>query len=126
MKSTSKLLVDTDVLIDFLRGKPLAQEILESAVSTCTAAISVVTIAEIVAGMRPSEEKQTDEFLKGFEIIPVSEGIARLAGNLRNRHKRVLLPDCLIAATALSEGAALLTFNGRDYPFTGLSFYSGK
>lgn len=126
MSTASKLLIDTDVLIDFLRGKPVARQLLESAIPTYSACVSVVTVAEIIAGMRPSEEKATEEFLQGFVVIPVSEEIARLAGSLRNRHKRVLLPDCLIAATALAGAAALLTFNRRDYPFSELQFYSGE
>lgn len=124
--TVSKLLVDTDVLIDFLRGKNTAQQILTSAISIYPLCISVITVAEIIAGMRPTEEKATEEFLKGFEIIAVSEKVARIAGALRNHHKRILLPDCLIAATALSECSSLLTFNRRDYPFDGLEFYTDR
>lgn len=122
---SGKILVDTDVLIDFLRGKEAARAILEDAVTRSSLCISVVTLAEILAGMRPKEEKNTESFLSGFVLLPIIEPIARIAGHLRNRHRNVLLPGCLIAATALHEQAELLTFNKKDYPFEGIVFASG-
>lgn len=117
-------LVDTDVLIDFLRKKELARDLLVLAANGGDVHCSVITVAEIFSGMRPSEEKDTEELLSGLNILPVGDGIARHAGHLRkNAARNILLPDCLIAATALLEDCALLTFNRKDYPFKGIRFF---
>lgn len=118
-----KILVDTDVLIDFLRKKPEARSRLESASQTADLYLSVITIAELLAGMRPHEKKDTEDLIEGFNLVPVTETIARRGGELRRRHsKRILLPDCLIGATALQEDCSLLTGNHKDYPFEGIRF----
>lgn len=121
---SQKVLVDTDVLIDFLRKNQEAKSLLEKASSSGDLFISVVTLAELLAGMRPSEERETEALIAGFTLVAVTEPIARRAGGLRRGHKRILLPDCLIAATAFAEECLLLTGNRRDYPFEGLRFFS--
>ncbi len=118
-----KILVDTDALIDFLRKKDEARLLLEKASRAADLYLSVVTLAELLAGMRPSEEKATEELIGGFSVLPVTEKIARRAGALRRRHKSVLLPDCLIAATGLEEDCVLLTGNRKDYPFDGIRIF---
>lgn len=121
----AKVLLDSDVLIDFLRRRQLAADLMAEASERADLFISVITVAEILAGMRPSEENATNELLSGFTILPVTEDIARLAGALRHRvsSKKALLADCLIAATALREECTLLTFNHKDYPFSELPLY---
>ena len=47
------LLVDTDVLIDFLRGRERAGAFLVSMAEKHTLYCSAITVAEIYAGMRP-------------------------------------------------------------------------
>jgi len=54
---SQKILVDTDVLIDFLRRKAGAKEQLEAASRNGDLSVSVVTLAEILAGMRPDEKE---------------------------------------------------------------------
>lgn len=118
-----KILVDTDVLIDFLREKTEARSLLEQASQIADLYISVITLAELLAGMRPSEKKDTEELIQGFSVVSVTETIARRAGELRRRYlKRILLPDCLIGATAIQEESLLLTGNKKDYPFEGIRF----
>lgn len=119
------VLVDTDVLIEFLRSKQRAQEVLMSAAKSTDLYCSVVTVAELIAGMRVSEKDSTEKLLSGFHLLPVTEAIARQAGFLRQQKKArpILLPDCLIAATAMEHHCALLTFNLKDYPFEALDLY---
>lgn len=123
MPHLQKILVDTDVLIDFLRKRPAAQAILQTAATEADMYISVVTLAELLAGMRAAEESATEALVGGFTLVAITEAIARRAGALRARIKKVQLPDCLIAATALEEECVLLTFNTKDYPFPNLRLY---
>jgi predicted nucleic acid-binding protein len=53
---TKKLLIDTDVLIDYLRGQPQAVEFLESLRELLL--ISTMTIAELYAGVRDGKERE--------------------------------------------------------------------
>ncbi len=120
-----KILVDTDVLIDFLRHKDKAKKILGEASDAGDLYCSVITLAELYAGMRPAEKEDTERLVAGMTLLPVTESVARRGGELRNhaRPRNILLPDCLIAATALDEECYLLTFNEKDYPFPDVVLY---
>lgn len=114
----NKVILDTDVLIDLLRGREpiriFLRELAEHSIPCC----SVISVAEIYAGMRQEESELTANLLDGLVIFPVTRQIAETAGHFKRRAKglRLELADCLIAATGLVEGAALLTGNVKDYP----------
>jgi toxin FitB len=102
-----ELLVDTDVLIDHLRGAR-AFEPADAHVS-----YSTVTRAELFAG-QASEETAVRTLLDPFRELPLDRTVAELGGRLRREH-RVRLADALIAATALTHDLGLLTRNIRDF-----------
>ncbi len=114
----SKVLLDTDVLIDLLRGRAAARAFLLDATSHSVPCCSAISVAEIHAGMRPEESEPTTALLDGLVVFPVTRPIAELAGHFRWRAKarRLELADCLIAATACVEGASIVTGNAKDYP----------
>ncbi|HEX4959915.1 MAG TPA: type II toxin-antitoxin system VapC family toxin [Thermoanaerobaculia bacterium] len=114
----SPILVDTDVLIDYLRGLPAAVDFLENLTEPLL--ISSMTVAELYAGVREGEEKQVlDLFVQAFEVVPVDDEIA-IRGGLFRRDYRAShgtgLADALLAATASRRGAQLVTLNARHYP----------
>jgi predicted nucleic acid-binding protein len=103
----AELLVDTDVFVDHLRGaRPLSA-------NAHSLAYSVITRCELFAG-RQADERAVRLLLAPFREVPVTRQIAELAGKLR-RQTGVRTPDALIAASALSEGRALVTRNPRDF-----------
>ena len=101
------VLVDTDVLIDHLRGRKRLEAVAGEL------AYSVITRAELFAG-RGVEEVTVRRLLAPMREIAVDRRIAERAGILR-QSVSILLPDALIAATALELGVSLLTRNRRDY-----------
>ncbi len=113
-----RLLIDTDVLIEYLRGRSEAVEYLESLTSDLY--LSVISVAELFAGVKGSEEeKSLEQLFQAFVILPISEKTARLGGLYRKDHgpsHGVGLADALIAATAKENGADLVTFNRRHFP----------
>ncbi len=117
-------LLDTDIVIDFLRRRDYARQLLEDWSSKGLLAVSTLTQLEIYHGMKPVEETTTNSFLDGLISIPVDVSIARLAGRmlggLRTRGVTIGIADSIIAATALQLGTPLLTNNVAHYPFTGL------
>lgn len=117
------LLFDTDVLIDILRGnQKTIQAVYKLMEEYNHAACSCIAVGEILAGMRPNEERLTRKLLDGLEKFPVTETIAELAGTLKQRTKthQLCFDDCLIAATAMSHDSLLLTKNIKHYPFRQL------
>jgi tRNA(fMet)-specific endonuclease VapC len=112
------ILLDTDVLINFLRGKEKARLFLESAVRESALLCSVITVAEIHSGMLVPETERTRELLEGLYIVEVTRKIAEKAGGYKRdmKRQRLELMDCLIAATAYCNRAILATGNVKHYP----------
>ena len=114
------ILVDSDVLIAHLRGVPAAMEWLLAARRRDQLAISVITITEITGGMRSNERREVWALLDTFRVQPVTQLIARQAGeymrSFRRSHSSIGLGDYLIAATATSTGLELATLNVKHFP----------
>ena len=114
----SILLLDTDVLIDYLRNRAEAVSYLENI--TQAPIVSAVTVAELFAGVREGEERKIlNELIKNSSVIPITEEIA-ISGGLyrRDYHKShgIGLADAIIAATAEAENATLVTLNKKHFP----------
>lgn len=119
------VLVDTSVLVDYLRGNQMAAELLEQERAAEPLHASEITRLEVLAGMRASEEDQTRSFLSTLVWHPVDAEVAEEAGSLGRHwlpsHHTIDSADLAIAATAISIGARLLTRNVRHFPmFAGL------
>jgi len=119
----SKVVLDTDVLIDLLRGHEETRGFLRDLSGHSVPCCSVISVAEIYAGMRQEETASTADLLDGLVIVPVTREIAEAAGHFKRRSKsrRLELADCLIAATAFVEGASMATGNTKDYPMTEIT-----
>ena len=119
-----RLLLDTDILIEFLRGRLEAREYLES--RTETLLLSVITLAELYAGVRESGERtELDLLTQVVEIVPVDQETAVRAGLYRNAFRKshqIGIADALIAATAEAMQATLVTFNTKHFPMLSKVF----
>jgi len=118
------MLFDASVLIAHLRGDRRATDLLLSVPNEERLA-SVLTRVEIGGGMRGSERASVAGLLGALKLVPVSDAIARRAGeHLRTyRHSRqgIDLVDYVIAATAEAHAAPLATLNVKRFPmFAGL------
>ena len=115
-----RLLIDTDVLIDYLRGRAGAIAYLEGLQGNQF--VSAITVAELYAGVREGAERAfLDSFVAAFEIVPIDEAIATQGGLFRRDYGKshnVGLADALIAASAQSCGAQLVTLNQKHFPMT--------
>ena len=112
------MLVDTDVLIWYLRGNTKAANTLERIDDI---AISAVTYIELVQGMRNKNELRQLRVLVnewGLEIIPITEQISNRAIFYIEEHflsHSLRLGDALIASTAVSLGLQLLSGNAKHF-----------
>lgn len=113
-------LVDTSVLIDHLRGREAAADLLEEERSSAVLHASEITRLEVLAGMRPGEEVGTRALLATFVWHPVDAEVAEEAGRLGRTwlpsHGGIDGADLAIAATAILIGGRLLTLNVRHFP----------
>ncbi|BBZ54305.1 type II toxin-antitoxin system VapC family toxin [Mycolicibacterium phocaicum] len=119
------MLVDSDILIAHLRGIEVARDWLVSARRAGPLSISVVTVTELVGGMRSPERRAVWRLLDSMTVKPINELVARRAGDFMHEHRRsnsgIGLADYLIAATAEINGLDLATLNIRHFPmFDGL------
>jgi predicted nucleic acid-binding protein len=114
------VLVDTDVLIWYLRGNEKAAKIINANVPFN---ISVITYMELLQGMRNKKELHTlQDFLKqcSIKIIQISENISTHAMFFVEDYylsHSMELADAVIAATALEYHETLLTANDKHYSF---------
>lgn len=112
-----RLLIDSDVLIDFLRGLGPAVKYLDK---VDAAAVSAITVAEVYSGARNADEESAiEDFLKSVAVLQVDLDVARLGGRLRQQFlpsHNVEIADALIAATSQLHDLTLVTLNRRHYP----------
>jgi predicted nucleic acid-binding protein len=118
-------LVDTSILIDYLRGHAGAASVLEEGRAEGPLHASRMTELEVLAGMRPAEEEATRLLLSTLVWHAVDAEVAERAGALGREwlasHHTIDSADLAIAATAQIAGLPLLTTNIRHFPmFPGL------
>ena len=114
----SGYLLDTCVLIDYLRDRREAVDFMRR--QEARPAVSAITAAELLAGIRSAAEDHRIEAVCGCLIIhQVDLQIARLGGSYCRRYRHshgVQIADALIAATARIHEARLVTRNDRHFP----------
>ena len=115
------IVVDTDILIDTGRGVEEALVYLVRIEERFSVSISAVTEMELIIGCRNKDELRSLEvFLDRFQRIELDGEITNTAVDLLKRYRLshgLLIADALIAATAISRDANLLSKNQRDYRF---------
>ena len=107
-----KVLLDTNILIDFLRGIPAAQAELAR---YNDAAISVITWMEVLVGAPPALVQPTRDFLHDFRLIELDSQVADRAVAIRRDH-RLKLPDAVIWANAQVHARLLITCDTKRFP----------
>lgn len=118
------VVLDSTVLIDFLRGRPAVDRVRDLRARGDVAATTAINVEEVVRGLRPSEDDAAHALFDGLEIIAIGAGVSWQAGRWRREHAghgtTLSQADCLIAAAAASIGGALATGNPRDFPMEGV------
>jgi predicted nucleic acid-binding protein len=123
-----KVLLDSDVLIEVMRGrkKELVARWVQLADSGASLLCSPVTVAELWRGARPGDTEQLEDLFAALTCVPISEETGRRAGDYLRQYARshgMELGDALIAAGASIHDAALWTGNRKHFPMKNLTFY---
>src|SRR5210317_374165 len=112
------ILLDTDVLVDFLRGQNKAVAFVNT--HSARIILSSIVVAELYAGVKgDAEQAALEDFVSLFRVVPVSAEIAKAGGLYKRDYGKshgVGLADAILAATAEAENAELKTLNRKHYP----------
>ena len=114
------MIIDTDVLIWYLRGNAKAKKAVESSIPF---SISAVTYIELIQGMKNKEEfrmfqKQIQKW--NTDIIQIDKEISSRAIFYIQEYSlshSMMLADALIAATVVQTNETLLTANDKHYKY---------
>lgn len=111
-------LIDTCIIIDYLRSKNKANSLFTTLVTQDQQSISIITYAELYSGKSVWETPKAKAILKNLcshlTILPLTESIAQLAGKIKSIN-RADLADAIIAATAITHKIELATLNTKDF-----------
>lgn len=119
--SIAKYLLDTTVLIDHLRGR---QEVVDLVTTLARQGhrlgLCCINVAELYSGLNPEEQARAGRLIDSLDFYEVSLEVAKQAGRHRYDFARqgisLSTADTLVAATAIGEGAILVTANTKDFP----------
>jgi predicted nucleic acid-binding protein len=114
------LIIDTDVLVWYLRGNQKARDIVENNIPF---SISVVTYMELIQGMKNKDEfklfqKQMQKW--NTDIIQIDKEISSRAMFYIQEYAlshSMMLADAFIAATVAQSNEKLITANDKHYKF---------
>ena len=116
-------IIDTDILIDAARQVREAVDCLDQIERISALAISVVTEMELLIGCQnKTEQRNTERFLQRFQVLRLNENACDQAVELLRQYRLshgLLIPDAMIAATAMTLGNPLISKNQRDFRFIG-------
>ena len=124
-----KLVLDTSIIIDYLRGGNSWEVLLSQIDKDTSFHIPTIVIYELFSGQstkNPDVASKVNIFLKYFERVELTEKIAQHAGQLyREFGKQTGPADFIIAASAIDLGAKVITLNKKHFEqITGLSLYT--
>ncbi|PJE62870.1 hypothetical protein COU88_02695 [Candidatus Roizmanbacteria bacterium CG10_big_fil_rev_8_21_14_0_10_39_6] len=113
-----RLLLDTSIIIDFLRQKQKQQTYLYM-LSNEDLYVSIITHTELYAGgsvwEKTSAQNELKDLFSGITILSLEYEISCLAGKFKALHYSMSLIDCIIAATACIHTFTLVTLNMKDF-----------
>jgi tRNA(fMet)-specific endonuclease VapC len=118
-----RFLVDSDWLIDAIRGVPAAVDLL-AGLRDDGLAVCIVSYGEIFEGAVGAPDPEAEmarfrRFLDGLALLPLDDAVmerfAFIRADLRRRGQLIPDLDLLIAATALHHDLTLLTRNVRHF-----------
>ena len=127
-------LLDTNVISEFRRRRPHAAVVawIES-VPDAHLHVSAVTLGELQAGVEITREKDpakaaeieawVDRMAGLYNVLPVDGRAFRVWARLMHRRRDDLIPDAMIAATALVHNLTVATRNVRDFRELGVATF---
>ncbi len=126
----SPVCIDTDLIIDHLRGRLPGAELFSQIVTRYEPSTTHINRFELLCGASTAGEREIiEECLMGFKIIPFDElsgnEAARIYRELRQEGQLIGIRDILIAGIALAHNLDIATRNIKDFKrIKGLSLWT--
>lgn len=123
------IVVDTSVIVDFLRQKEKQSSLLYSlAISRQSLLVSIITHTELFAGKsvweNPAAKRELEQVFSQLQLVPLTANLSLKAGQIRAQSNTDLI-DAIIAATAIDSSSSLATLNVRHFSaISHLQIYS--
>jgi len=112
-----KLLIDTDVLIDSLKGIKEAKDLFRT--KDIYLYCSILSKKELLSksGLRESERRRIIDLLSRIKVLKIDDDISKKYSFLMKKYGESsdLIVDYIIAATAWSKKLPLLTRNRKHF-----------
>jgi tRNA(fMet)-specific endonuclease VapC len=127
----AKYTLDTDIVIELLRGNRKILDKITSLNKDSVISISGLTVYELYKGIyfigNKKEREDTEGFIKNIEVLHINLNIEKKAAkiyvDLRKKGKISNDADLLIAATVMVEKSILVTNNTEHFKrISGLMF----
>lgn len=116
-----RLLADTSILIDYLRGGSKGQQFIGKIEDNNEVELFIPTIVvfELFSGestQNPKVAARITDLLRFFQKVDLDENIAKNAGQLyRDSRIKLQVSDYIIAASALHLNAEVVTLNKKHF-----------
>ena len=114
-----KIIVDTSIFIDHLRGGTVWKKIVDEIGGDTGLFVPTIVLFELFSGEStkdPIVVSAIYRLLSNFRRIDLNEEISTQAGQLfRDTKKTLQVPDCIIAASALQVNAMVATLNKKHF-----------
>jgi hypothetical protein len=121
------ILCDTNIFISWFKGEEKTISELKK-IGLNNILVPSITIMELFQGVRNKTERtKLKNKLSSYNIIHNNDISSKIAIELIEKYNLshgLLIPDAIIAATALTFNLRLFTYNRKDFHFiTGLKLY---
>lgn len=113
-----KLVLDTNIFIDKLRGGTKLDDFFSGVDEGVELFLPTVVVFELFAGLSSKQKSISDkiiEFRKYFHEIDLNWNVARRAAEIHRDNKDIEAFDCIVAATAIEIGAQVVTLNKKHF-----------
>lgn len=116
----TRFCLDTNVLIDYLKGREPGASAVENAVKAYDCCVAATTVYELLFGVARAKKEIGEQALLGIMTILSFDGTtakqaAELHAQLISQNKDIGVKDVFIASTCLTEGIPILTANERHF-----------
>jgi tRNA(fMet)-specific endonuclease VapC len=122
----TQLCLDTNTIIDYLKGREPGVSAVERVVKEYNCCISSITVYELLFGVARVKREIGEQALLGvMTILPFDNAVAKRAASLHAeliiQNQDIGIKDIFIAATCLEQGIPILTANEKHFSrVTGL------
>ena len=121
MGKRDRILIDTNIFIEYLKGSIIIKDLFLLRESTEFCYLNVIK-KELLSkkGLKNSEKKKIMAILKNFKLIKLNNSILEKYEKLSKIYQKKGIKDLvdpLIAATCIIKNCQLLTFNQKHFNF---------